>query len=469
MPLSSEPGVEFTPAPLVVVLDVWYMIIDILCDAEDEDQNESRMFAKCAPCLKDLISLSSTCTWLRNLLAPRIFAVLYLRNRAKSALSIKAIADGNFAGCVKELRYIADCEPGQLRSPLEDVYPPEVDTVLSSLAMFTSLRTLSVDFPFDYDDFIDYFETPGFNPDHDAAMIEEAKNTWLGLITASYRAILSSYSPDHYPAGQIPLSLNIRELHIVPISVFSTDEFHKFLSKLRSFNMSLTQWDNGVGWMLNTQDVFFGFSDCLGPWFFNHLTSVEEFTFDPQYSAPLGDAGQPYAYDISLWKASMPRLRELTLGNIYLCPELKDFLLRHLDTLESISLRECYSCNERGAMSWSELLSALAQKSPTRLTSFSLDWDSTQEDLLYLDDRGADPVLMAQVRTILETKPNTGMIPFGYCYVSDKYGYSSHDSEANRAAMVQGDDFRSYQALMAIVNLNATQPSLYLNRNSMVQ
>lgn len=33
------------------------------------------------------------------------------------------------------------------KSPLEDVYPPEVDTVLSSLASFKNLRTISVEFP----------------------------------------------------------------------------------------------------------------------------------------------------------------------------------------------------------------------------------------------------------------------------------------------------------------------------------
>ncbi|KAE8138534.1 hypothetical protein BDV38DRAFT_281843 [Aspergillus pseudotamarii] len=459
--MMLSPGTEELqphPSPFMAV-EIWCMIIDILCDAEEEDHDEGRSRAKCSLYLRDLINLSSTCAWFRNLLAPRIFAVVYLNNTAKSALSIKAIADGNFSGCIKELHYIANCEPEQQNLPVEDIYPLEVDTVLSNLTSFTGLQTLSVEFPFDYDELMEDFGCSGFNDDPKAAVVEEGKNAWRGLMAASFRAILSSYGSQHWPGGQIPLSLTIQALNIVPISVFSTGEFHYFLSQLRRFNMSLKQWDNGVGWMLNTYECFFGFPDCLGPWFFNHLTSVEEFSFDPQESAPLGDAGQPHAYNISLWKADMPRLRGLTLGNIYLCLELKDFLLRHLGTLESISLRECYSCSDcvgGEGMSWSELLFALAQKSPARLTSFSLHWDYHQEDLLDLEDNMADPTLVAQVRRKLEIEPSARGFPFCYCHVSDKYGYASLDQDANRTAFVKGEDYRGYQRLMAIVNSNAT-------------
>ncbi|OGM47394.1 hypothetical protein ABOM_002580 [Aspergillus bombycis] len=443
----------------VGVVDVWYMIIDILCDVKEEDQDECKSLTKSPLYLRDLISLSSTCKLLRGLLAPRIFAVVYLHNTAKSALSIKAIANGHFSGCIKELRYVANCRLDQQNSPVEDVYPPEVDTVLSNLAALKGLQTLSIEFPFDYDELMEHVQDSDFHEDPQAAVIEEGKNAWRGLMAASFRAILSSYSPQRCPGGQVLVSLTIHALNIVPISVFSTREFHEFLSHLERFRMSLKQWDNGVGWMLNTQEVFFNFPNSLGPWFFNHLTSVEEFSFDPQDSAPLGNSGQPYAYDISLWNATMPRLRKLTLGNIYLCLELKDFLLRHLDTLESIFLQECYSCREwegGEGMSWSELFSALAQKSPTRLTSFSLHWDYDEGDLLDLDDDMADPTLVAHVQRMLEIEPDARVFPCCYCHVSDKYGYASHDWDANRAAFLQGDDYRSYQDLMAIVNANAT-------------
>lgn len=62
--------------------------------------------------LDDLLKLSSTCKRFRDLLAPRIFQVVYLHNTVESALSIRAIAEGRYAGCVKELCYVGSCDEG---------------------------------------------------------------------------------------------------------------------------------------------------------------------------------------------------------------------------------------------------------------------------------------------------------------------------------------------------------------------
>lgn len=95
MALSPRPEELQQPtlSPIMVV-EVWYMIIDILCDAEEEEQDEGRSRTKCSSYLRDLISLSSSCGWLWNLLVPRIFAAVYLHNTVKSALSIKAFVNG---------------------------------------------------------------------------------------------------------------------------------------------------------------------------------------------------------------------------------------------------------------------------------------------------------------------------------------------------------------------------------------
>ncbi|KAF7590910.1 hypothetical protein BBP40_002216 [Aspergillus hancockii] len=453
---------------LFEVVDVWYMIVDILCqppppkdsDEEDEEEEEGldgwrpQSLAKLFPHLRDLISLSSTSTWFRNLLAPRIFATLYLQNTTKSALSIKAIANGSFAGCVKELRYVGICEPDQRTSSLEEVYPPEADNVLSSLARFKGLQTLSVEFPFDYEELCDYFQD-NFNESPDAAAIEERRNAWHGLMAASFRAIVSGYRSQCCPGDQVLRSLSIRELNIVVLSVFSMGEFHDALSRLKTFDLSLKRWDNGGGWMLNTQSIFQGLPDCLGPWFFHHLSSVEEFSFDPRDSALLGNAGQAYSDDIGLRKANMPMLRKLTLTNIFICIELRDFLIRHLDTLESISLQHCYACHSwRGEerLSWGDLFSALARESPPHLTSLQLGCADPVE-LLYLDDDYADPYLVEQVRRKLEVEPHVRVFP--YCGVCDKYGARSNYYEANQTAFLRGDDDLSYRDLMAIVDSNA--------------
>lgn len=67
-----------------------------------------------------------------------------------------------------------------------------------------------------------------------------------------------------------------------------------------------------------------------------------------------------------------------------------------------------------------------------------------------------DPMLVAQVRRKLEIESDAMAFPFRYCDVSEQYGNATHDWDANRAAFVQGDDYRSYQDFMAIVESNAT-------------
>jgi hypothetical protein len=329
---------------------------------------------------------------------------------------------------------------------------------LSSLVRFKGLRKLSVEFPFDYEELFDHFQG-NFNESPEAAAIEERRNAWHGLMAASFRAIVSGYRSQCRAGDQVPRSLSIHDLNIVVLSVFSMGEFHDALSRLKTFDLSLKRWDNGVGWMLNTQSIFQGMPACLGPWFFNHLSSVEEFSFDPRDSALLGNAGQAYCDEIGLRKASMPMLRKLTLTNIFICIELRNFLIRHLDTLESILLQHCYACHSgRGEerLSWSELFSALARVSPPRLTSFQLGC-ADQAELLYLDDDYADSNLVEQVRRKLEAEPDVRVFP--YCDVCDKYGARYNYYEANQTAFLRGDDDMSYRDLMAIVDSNTRGPS----------
>ena len=104
-------------------VDVWYIVLDILREEpepdEEEDDDEDpdsfwkpKRIARRLRHLPDLINMSSTCTWFRDLLAPTILGNLELYNTAKSAQSITAISRGKHAACVKTLRYIGICETG---------------------------------------------------------------------------------------------------------------------------------------------------------------------------------------------------------------------------------------------------------------------------------------------------------------------------------------------------------------------
>ncbi|KAL4993505.1 hypothetical protein BDV10DRAFT_198256 [Aspergillus recurvatus] len=438
--------------------DVWHIIIEILCepprsqaDHDDEaDSQEPPKLAKIYPNLHDLIGLSSTCRWMRDSIAPRILGTVHLYNNAKSALSLQAIARGKHSQCVRKIQYVAICEPDQVNSPLDDVYPSEVDSVLSNLSQFPSLKHLTADFPFYCHEhfWADLFHD-SFNPSPGQALAEEEADAWRGLMASSFAAIASN------ELG----SLEIRHLHVAEVSTFTTPTFRSFLSKLKSFKLSLRPLDNGAGWRFNTTQIFPGFADRLGPWFTHNLLSVEEFGFDPSDSSVLGDAGQLYSHSISLQGATMPRLRKFTISNIIICAELRDFILGHLGNLEEITLQECYAYEDKKdwCFRWRSLFTALARAEPARLRTFKLRYDEPETEKLKADFESvwAGEDLIARARTKLELEPHAR--PFFYAYVDDKYGFRFGDAAPTLEAYLQGDDERAYWELLGVIAGNATR------------
>ncbi|KAL2820260.1 hypothetical protein BDW59DRAFT_150950 [Aspergillus cavernicola] len=444
---------QSTQLPFLVD-DLWHIIIDILShppspnDSNVEDETEDRGPPKR---LHVLIHLSSTCKWLRGLLVPRIFESLYLKNTVKSALSIQAIAHGNHSACVKNLHYIGICEEDQLDSPLPEVYPPEVNNILSNLSLFPNLQHLSIDFPMDSSElWQDTFNEP-FNPSREDALAQEEEDTWYGLMASSFNAIASN-NPIHFH------SLELHHLNVAEISTFTTPAFRTLISQLKSFNLSLEPLDNGAGWQFNWAEIFHGFADRFAPWFTDHLHSVEEFTLDPSESAVLGDSGQPYGHDISLADSNMPRLRKLTLRNIIVCVELRDFILRHLTTLEEVVLQECYAIQTWDAVTWYDLFTPLAQafstSSPTCLKSVKVCYDNPQDEMLDLNVEWSDPDLVARAQAKIAAEPAARA--FFYGAISDKYGYLLRDSDKTLELFLRGDDARSYQDLMDVLEGNAS-------------
>ncbi|KAE8372469.1 hypothetical protein BDV26DRAFT_301894 [Aspergillus bertholletiae] len=455
-------------------IDVWYIVLDILREEPDPDEDEyeeededpdsawrPKNVSRTRPYLADFISLSTTCKLLRELLAPSIFANLELYNTLKSARSIAAISEGRHAACVKTLRYVGICETNQQNSPLEDVYPPEINKVLSNLHLFSSLDKLVIEFPFDYEDnlLFEYLQDDIFVPED--APQEERENTWRGLMAASFRAIVSNYT--HSSSSQrLPLSVEIRDLNIFMVSVFTDEVFRTFLSQLKTFHLSLRRWDNGVGWVMITQRIFRDFSHYLGPFFFHHLAAVEDFSFDPQETAPLGNGGQPYCEDIGLRHTTLPKLRNITLNNVILCEELRDFLIRHSATLESITFWDCFASDEPREygepVDWGELFTTLTRECFPRLTDFEVAWKQSELQMLELDREWNDPEQVQQVRDKLDREPDSKAFP--YCEVDCKYGVRYSDYTATQIAFLKGANYQGFRDLMAMVEGNRTQDKL---------
>jgi hypothetical protein len=156
----------------------------------------------------------------------------------------------------------------------------------------------------------------------------------------------------------------IRGLVAKEVSTLNSEDSHNFLSKLGRFSVSLRNWDNDAGWAMNAQDGFAAFAEKLGDYFFDHLHSTEYFGLKADKTVPLGlDPGISRVH-LALRPPQTPLLRSLELRYIYVCPELTDFLVSHLEMLEELVVTDClYSLelldDDTEGMHWYGLFDAL--------------------------------------------------------------------------------------------------------------
>lgn len=340
-----------------------------------------------------------------------------------------------------EAKHEKNCADDDAFSNTEAVFPPDVHRVLSRLNQFPNLQRLSIEFPFDYTeagdpyDFLMEPETP------EQVATAESEQAWRALMAKSFAA-LSQNTSDSVP------SLELGRFHSLAVSTLDQSGFREFLANLKSFSLSLRGWDNGAGWNLNTMYSFPPFAERLGSWFFDHLCSVADFTLEADESAPIGlHPGMNHA-PLALRREQMPHLRCIDLKYIIVCAELINFLVSHLNTLESITLRDC-SCSVNGLSDvesppyWHHLFIALAEARSEQLKIFEvskveMEWTTEEE--------------IRKVRKKLEEGDQR---LFAYMYLDDKYGFSFQDTDEAQASLFRGDDQRAYNGLMEIVNANA--------------
>ncbi|KAI9784734.1 MAG: hypothetical protein M1816_000737 [Peltula sp. TS41687] len=412
----------------------------------ERDRSKVKTIHESLPCLADLLSLSGTCSFYRAVLAPHIFKVVYLHNTGKSGLAVQALASSPCGGLVKELRYCG-VAPGLSQgkdafSDTEAVFPPEVAEVLSHLNRFPNLQKLYVEFPFDYDegkepyDFLE--ETP-----HEVATAESEKG-WRALMAKSFLALAQNAS------GSVP-SLELGRLHPLAVSTFDHDCFHDFLCSLKSFSLTVRGWDNGRDRQLSTTWGFLMFAEELDDWFFNHLCSVTDLTLEADETAPIGLAPGTNYVPLALKAEQMPQLRSIDLKYIVVCKELIDFLTSHLNTLESIKLRDCF-CSVNGLSEvenppyWHHLFSALVDARPERLTMFKVSKSN-------LDGwQGFDPISDADYRRACRVMEEGGRRMFAYMNLDLSTGDLFLDGNETIASLLRGDDLRAYDELMQVVD-----------------
>lgn len=255
--------------------------------------------------------------------------------------------------------------------------------------------------------------------DYEFISSEEKENAWCRLMTASLNAIVSNYGGE--AQQQLP-SFELHHLNILNVRTFSTSACRDFLSRLKCFSLSTQLRDSDLAFCIKTMEGYITFTEYLGPRLLEKLTSVEELTFDPSRHLALGalkkypgyyynveDKYFAYQFDMGLANAIMLNLRKLTLRNINVCLEMRDFIIRHLDTLENVELHECYANNEGLVSDENEKDNSAAENDPERIIWHTLFTQLTQE--LSRRKTQSLPIRLREFRVSFE-KPELAMHDF---------------------------------------------------------
>lgn len=311
---------------------------------------------------------------------------------------------------------------------------------------------------------------------------QEKKNPWYRLMTASLNAIASSYASK----TQLP-SFELHHLNIINVRAFSTAACRDFLSQLKCFSLSTKFRDADLACCIKIMEGYITFTEYLGPRLLEKLTSVEELTFDPSCHFTLGalkkypgrhynieDKYFGYQLDIGLANANMPNLRNLTLRNINVCPEMRDFIIRHLDTLEYVELHECYANNEDflseaeqednhaaendpERIIWHSLFTQLtcelerrrADSLRTPLREFRVSFEKPSLAMHDFDCHWVDPGLLARAEAKAKAEP--GAKVFFYSHLVPDYGCLVEAKPTTLVHFLRGHDEECFRALQVAI------------------
>lgn len=157
----------------------------------------------------------------------------------------------------------------------------------------------------------------------------------------------------------------------------------------------------------------------------------------------------------------MPKLKKVTLANIFVCAELTGFLCRHLPSLEDITLHFCrayvpYDNNDGGnngnKNSWSTLFKSITSANPPALKSFTF---TTPQDELILwspDDDWLDSDLVEAMYRTREAEPNTLLFP--HYEIWDRECVM-RDMGVNIRSFLAGEDYGAFLGLRGVLRWNA--------------
>lgn len=422
---------------------------------------------------RDLMNWSCTSHRFRNLLAPCIFKSIKLRNDKKSGASVDSLLKSPHGALVKEMYFLGTI-PSDMANPDDDedvkalaegfhtesdkaeeeeekpitiTLPLVVDTLLSDLHQFPNLESLSIGFTYPYEyPFDDYYDAEGMVDNENP----QPARAWKALMTTTFETLLRNKPPRLR-------ALEIRKFVWTFTEPYENQSFHKFLSHVECFSLSVRGGNNGAGWCVNTCD---GYLECVARFddlFLDHLASATSLTLKATEEGPIGLEGMRHAR-LALKKRQMPLLKSLHLERIFICRELVDFVISHTDTLEQLTLHDCNSSvnglQDNAGFYWNHFFDALYRADLKKLSHLEI---RPYNAPLYnsFSQEETDPENVQQIRRVLSEDAKRRV--FGYAMLDDKYGMCFVDEDENQAAFERGEDQVAFDRLMGNVNANATK------------
>lgn len=422
---------------------------------------------------RDLMNWSCTSRYFRNLLAPYIFKDIKLRNDEKSGASVAALLNGPHGDLVKGLYFLGNVPDRYLNPFCDEVeeeeeesviitLPPVVDSILSDLAQFPNIQSLSIGFTYPYDSpFDEYYNIEGIGDKGEAARVLQA------LATTTYETLMRDKVPQLR-------AVEIRKFFWTNSEPYESQTFHELLSHVKQFSISVRGGDDGTGWCINTYDDYLECVARFDEMFFDHLASVTSMTLQAPEQGPIGLEGMRHAR-LALKKQQMPLLKSLRLEYIFICQELADFIASHANTLERLTLQDCNSSvngiHENDPFYWSHFFDALYGANLKQLSL--LDIRPYNAPLTFgkaMDHKynGSpteckEPDHVPQIRQVMSTDRNRRV--FRYAGLDDRDGHFYEDDDENQAAFKRGGDQVAFDRLMMNVNANAAKGAVNLLGN----
>lgn len=396
----------------------------------------------------DLRRWSCVSSRFRSVLAPYVFSMVTLRNTEKSGASVDYISKCNQRHHVREL-YFQGTAPGDTEdgySDTENVLPKGVESVLSDLSRFPNLESVCIQFPIDFgvgwSDPLDLFQR---QESPEERLRAEQVQGWRALNTRVYAALAENVNPSFK-------KLELAELMPAEPSSFRTIEFQSLLGQMTHFSLSM--WTHEAEfYATNTRPGYLYYTTKFGELFFSHLTSLTHLSITAN-DFPMGLSGSRHA-SLDLSPSQMPLLKRIELDTIFIDPRLRDFLVSHAQTLESLALGYCHAgtWRENDSIRWDELFTALAEQDPQRLRELEV-WPNRDASLPCSDENTqAELEEAAKAFEYLELHPERKL--FSYSYLDEEYGTLTDDEVANLESFRLGNDQRAYDELMRIVKRNA--------------